>query len=184
MDDPNAPSIWLIMAAGMTLMFLFIFFLWIVNKIAAWLKGGTHAPTVRRRRPVISRPLRADAVAPDRLGAAVARIVRTAEHARTALARGAVRVQTGAEVPSTPDLDLPHSPEELYQLAQIILHKQRGRSKADAIRDVTGILKGGNPKYMRWSRMVDLATEPPSRYREYTPEMMAVLQPKPNAQDN
>ena len=67
-------------------------------------------------------------------------------------------------MPSTPDSDLPHSPEELYQLAQIILHKQRGRSKADAIRDVTGISKGGNEKYMRWSRMVDLASEPPERF--------------------
>jgi hypothetical protein len=80
-------------------------------------------------------------------------------------------------VPSTLPDDLSRSHEELYQLGQIILHKQRGQSKADAIRTATEISKGGNAKYQRRSRMVDVATDPPSRYRKYIPAELAVLQP-------
>jgi hypothetical protein len=158
-----------------------IFLFWLNHKIRT---RGQHkrAPEVRRRVPIRVAPLRSEAAAPGAVRRTVARVVRTAENARTAFAQGAAGVQTGADVQGTPDSDLPHSPEELYQLGQIILHKQRGRSKADAIRDVTGVSKGGNPKYQRWSRMVDLATEPTSRYRVYTPEEQAVLQSNGHAE--
>lgn len=122
------------------------------------------APQVQPHPRVTSRPLRSDGPAPSGLRASLAPMVRTAIEAahrvRTPSAEGAA----GANVQDAPADDLPHSPEELYQLTQAILHKQRGASKAEAIQRAFGVSKGGNPKYQRLSRMFDLATEPPDRY--------------------
>lgn len=132
-------------------------------------EGGTSArkvaPPVRRRTPVRTRTLQPEAQAPDRLTLAIAQLVRTVRGEVPAVPARASAVQPDRrsvpEVPAHVDSDLPTNAQELQHLWQIGLHMQRGRSKAEAIRIVTGVSKGGNQKYMRWSRMVDLAKELP-----------------------
>lgn len=144
------------------------------------------APEVRRRTPIRSRTLHQEAPAPDRLTAAIAQLVRTVRTPGPEVPARAGAVQGDPrkvpEVPISFDPSLPQNARELQALWQIGLHMQRGRSKADAIKMVTGVSKGGNQRYQRWSQMVDLAKEQPL-YREYTPEMLAVLQPA-NGQDD
>lgn len=134
-------------------------------------RGAKSAPEVRRRTPVRSRTLRPEAAAPDRLTTAIAQLVRTVRGEVPAVPGRADAVQRErARVPEVPlhaDPDLPHSPQELYQLAEAIRHKQRGLSKAEAIQRAFGVSKGGNPKYTRLARMFDLATDPAGHEAAY-----------------
>src|SRR5687768_8190875 len=106
---------------GMALLVsLFLAFVVAWGRRAEQREKGQPAPPVRRRRPIVSRPLRPDAPAPSRLRASLAPLVRTASDAlhrvRTPDPQGA----QGANVQDAPADDMPHSPEELYQLAQAI----------------------------------------------------------------
>jgi hypothetical protein len=144
------------------------------------------APEVRRRTPVRTRTLQPEADAPDRLTAAIAHLVRTVRGEVPGVPPRANAVQPPRpvvpEVPVHTDRDLPANAQELQALWQIGLHMQRGRSKADAIRAVTGVSKGGNQKYQRWARMVDLAKEQPL-YRDYS-ELSDLLAVAPNGHDD
>lgn len=125
------------------------------------------APTVRRRRPIRSRTMRAEHLAPDRLSAHVARIVRTAQDVAHRISTPTHAGANRADVPDVPDSDLPRSPQEVWQLAEAVRHKQRGLGKAEAIERAFGVKKGGNPKYTRLARMFDLATNPAHSEAQY-----------------
>jgi hypothetical protein len=56
MDDPNAPSLWLIMGLGLALMGGFILVLWVVNRLAGHPKSG-RAPEDEHAAPVRSHPI-------------------------------------------------------------------------------------------------------------------------------
>lgn len=134
-------------------------------------RGVKSAPEVRRRTPVRSRTLRPEAQAPDRLTEVIAQLMRTVRGevpsvpGRADAVRGDRARVPEVRVPFDPDL--PHSPEELYQLAEAIRHKQRGLSKAEAIQRAFGVSKGGNLRYQRLARMFDLATDPAGHEASY-----------------
>ena len=88
-------------------------------------------------------------------------------------------VQEGASVQGVHGEILPNSREELQQLVAATEHKRNGKTKQESIERAFGIKKGGSPAWKRASDLFDAATEPMSRYREYTPEMIEVLQRKP-----
>ncbi len=193
-DDPNAPSIWLIMGMGILVMSAFILLLWLNHK---WVTRGqpkseapaeTRAPQIRRRSPVISRPLHQEPRLIDLLIEKLLRTERTnassSVHERSPQQDARSGVQMGSFVQGVQGEILPNSREELQSLIVAIRHKDNGKTKQEAIERAFNVKKGGSEKWRRASELFDAATEPRGRYREYTPEMMAVLQPKPNAQDN
>jgi hypothetical protein len=144
----------------------------------------TRAPaSPRRRSPVVSRPLHQEPRLMDLLIARLLRTERTNAESRVQErsphqdARS--DVQDRSFVQGVQGEILPNSREELQALIVAIRHKENGKTKQEAIERAFGVRKGGSEKWRRASELFDAATEPASRYRQYMPAELAVLQSKP-----
>lgn len=183
------PNYWVLFALCFAGAGGLVFLFWLNHKIRTWGQPKSEAPESpapsfrrpqTRRSPIISRssPTLTEVLLARLLGTERTNASSSVQE-RSPHQDARSSVQEGARVQGVQGEILPNSREELQQLIAATEHKRNGKTKQESIERAFGIKKGGSPTWKRASDLFDAATEPTSRYRQYSEGELAVLRRQP-----